>query len=163
LDEIPDLMTTASTDELDLEKCAAAAVNCACFNFRKASRVVTQLFDDALAPIGLRSTQLVILICVAITDSISVVRLAHELVMDRSTVARNLKPLEREGLLTIVPGDDRRTRLVRLTPAGRAKLIAAVPLWEQAQGGFVARLGADRWNVLLENLTTTVDLMRGSM
>jgi DNA-binding MarR family transcriptional regulator len=149
-------------DGAALEKLQQAAVNCACFNFRKASRAVTNLFDETLQPLGLRSTQLVILIVVALSERITVVRLANQLVMDRSTVARNLKPLERDGLITIEAGDDRRTRIVDLTPKGRETLLAAVPLWEKAQSQFVDSIGSSRWSSLLENLTHTVDATRSS-
>jgi hypothetical protein len=75
-----------SAPALDLELCAQAAASCACFNFRKASRAVTQRFDELLQPTGLRSTQLVVLIAVAVSDSPGVATLARALVMDRSTL-----------------------------------------------------------------------------
>lgn len=148
--------------QLDLQKCVEAANHCACFNFRKASRAVTQLFDDALQPTGLRSTQLVILIAAAVFDAVSVSRLARELVMDRSTLTRNLRPLERRGLIALAPGKDERTRLVALTSAGKKQLSAALPVWEQAQTRFQEKLGAARWKSLLQGLTATVDAALGS-
>ena len=114
---------------------------CACFNFRKASRAVTKFFDETLAPSGLRSTQLAIPLNVAASQPpansdeppTTVIQLAREMVMDRSTLARNLKPLKKQRLVKIVPGQDRRTRVVRLTARDRQALAGAVPLWEQAQ------------------------------
>jgi hypothetical protein len=88
--------------ELDLEACAQAAAVCACFNFRKASRAVTQHFDEQLQPTGLRSTQLVILLAVAVYESSGMAELARALVMDRSTLTRNLRPLINQGLLTLI-------------------------------------------------------------
>ena len=147
-----------SKPSLDLAKCAEAATNCACFNFRKASRAVTQLFDDALQPTGLRSTQLVILIAAAVFDSAAVSRLARELVMDRSTLTRNLRPLERRGLLELVPGKDVRTRLVVLTPSGKQQLAEALPIWEAAQQRFQEQLGQARWEQLQQSLAATVQV-----
>lgn len=149
------------TPPLDVSKCAEAAATCACFHFRKASRAVTQLFDDALQHTGLRSTQLVILIAAAVYESLSVSRLAKELVMDRSTLTRNLRPLERRGLLQLVPGKDVRTRLVALTPAGRDALAGALPAWESAQQEFQGQLGPARWTHLLESLMVTVHVAVG--
>jgi DNA-binding MarR family transcriptional regulator len=142
--------------QVDLDKCAVAAATCACFHFRKAARVVTQYFDDSLQQVGLRSTQLVILIVLAVMRKISVARIAEILVMDRSTVARNLKPLARNELLTIEPGSDRRTRMVQLTDLGRRKLIAAMPIWERTQGTFTGRIGDPTWSVLLDQLNQVV-------
>jgi DNA-binding MarR family transcriptional regulator len=147
---------------LDLQKCIEAATNCACFNFRKASRAVTQLFDDALQPTGLRSTQLVILIAAAVFEGVSVSRLAKELVMDRSTLTRNLRPLERRGLILLESGKDERTRLVRLTPAGQTNLAAALPVWERAQLQFQEKLGDERWKQLLASLGATVEVAHDS-
>jgi DNA-binding MarR family transcriptional regulator len=150
----------AGQKTLDRDLIADAARQCACFQFRKASRTVTQMFDATLQPTGLRSTQLVILIMLAGESTISVARLAKNLVMDRSTVARNLKPLERQGFVVTEAGADRRTRLTRLTDAGREKLIEAVPYWQNAQSRVVTQLGDSRWQALLGHLNATVELLR---
>jgi DNA-binding MarR family transcriptional regulator len=144
------------TIELDLDACAQAAAVCACFNFRKASRAVTQHFDEQLQPTGLRSTQLVILLAVAVHESSGMAELARALVMDRSTLTRNLRPLIKQGFLTLNLGSDRRTRLIQLTPEGRRALKRAIPVWEKAQTQFVGELGADRWKTLLGLLGDTV-------
>ena len=149
-----------STDQSRDAKIAQAAATCACFNFRKASRAVTQLFDETLQPVGLRSTQLVILIATHLLKSASVARLAKELVVERSTLTRNLMPLEKQKLVKIVPGDDKRTRLVTLTPKGLSLLDDAMPLWEQAQKQFVERLGVPRWDRMLGDLSTAVSATR---
>jgi len=106
--------------------------SCACLNVRKAARAITQLFDEVLQPTGLRSTQFPLLVVVALLGEAPVTQLAEELVMDRTTLARNLKPLESQGLLTIEAGTDRRRHLVRLTERGRQALARALPSWEQA-------------------------------
>jgi DNA-binding MarR family transcriptional regulator len=150
---------TEKAIELDLEACAQAAAVCACFNFRKASRAVTQHFDEQLQPTGLRSTQLVILLAVAVHESSGMAELARALVMDRSTLTRNLRPLINQGLLTLNLGQDRRTRLIQLTPEGRKSLQRAIPVWSKAQNEFVGELGADRWTTLLGLLGETVKIV----
>ncbi len=99
-----------------------------CSNFRKAARSVTQLFDQILAPAGLRSTQLVILITCQLLGPSSIARLAHELVMDRSTLTRNLKPLLALGLLKFSKSDAGKHKSVELTAEGRAALYRACPI-----------------------------------
>lgn len=145
-----------------MEKCAAAAATCACFNLRKASRAVTQHFDEALQPSGLRSTQLVVLLAVALYEGISPARLAREMIMDRSTLLRNLRPLESRGLLQTTAGKDRRSRAVRLTPLGKKTLIQTIPLWEAAQERFENNVGPERWRRLVNDLAETVAATRGA-
>src|SRR5579859_3365772 len=88
---------------------------------RKATRRVSQLYDAALAPIGLRATQRSLLIHIARAGTPGMGDLAADLVLDRSALAHNLKPLERDGLVAVfVDPEDKRGRLVTLTPAGRA-------------------------------------------
>src|SRR5215813_7592579 len=115
----------AEIENTDDRKLAEMARTCACFNFRKASRSVTQLFDQVLAPSGLRSTQLVILITSQLLGPSSIARLARELVMDRSTLTRNLKPLLSTGLLQFVRASSSKHKSVELTQQGRAALVNA--------------------------------------
>ena len=132
--------------------------SCACLNVRKAARAITQLFDEVLQPTGLRSTQFPLLVVVARLREAPVTQLAEELVMDRTTLARNLKPLESQGLLTIEAGTDRRRHLVRLTERGRQALASALPYWEQAQHQVVTRLGVAQWHSLRDSLQATMTL-----
>ena len=129
---------------------------CTCFNLRKATRVVTQLFDDKLRSSGLRATQFTILSVLSGNQPSTVNELAQALVMDRTTLARNLKPLERADLIQNTPGDDRRTRLIELTVHGRNTLNQSLPLWEQAQAEVIEKLGMGPWHNLLERLNQTV-------
>lgn len=152
-------MARRSTD-LDLEECALAAASCACFNLRKASRAVTQLFDEVLQPTGLRSTQLVILLAAALFERASVSQLARELVMDRSTLTRNLRPLIAAGLLELSAGKDGREKQVELTAKGRKSLVKALPVWAGAQQAFVDHVGAARWEELHAGLTRVSALAR---
>ena len=142
--------------QLNMVKLGIVANTCACFNLRKASRTVTQLYDEILQPSGLLATQFTLLVAIALAGSVTITHLAEELVMDRTTLTRNLKPLERQGLIEIAPGQDQRTRVVTLTASGREALVKAIPLWEQAQASVVEGLGQNRWSTLLSNLSDTV-------
>jgi DNA-binding MarR family transcriptional regulator len=116
---------------------------CNCTALRKATRRVSQLYDSALEPCGLRTTQRAILNHIARAGNPPLGELAEALVMDRGALTHNLKPLERDGLVDIsVDPDDRRNRLVALTVAGRAKLAESEPLWKRAQQRFEAGFGA---------------------
>ncbi|MGD0475158.1 MAG: MarR family transcriptional regulator [Candidatus Velthaea sp.] len=106
---------------------------CACAIVRRAAREVTHLYDAALAPTGLRITQYSLLANLDRHGAIAMSDLADVLGMDRTTLTRNLAPLERDGLLSLRPAGRGRTKLVNLTDRGRRDLRAAFPYWEQAQ------------------------------
>ena len=107
---------------------------CSCTELRKASRRLSQLYDAALAPSGLRITQFSILRKLAHFGPLPVTRLAAEAALDRSTMGRNLNPLERRGLVRIEVGNvDQRERVAYLTAAGEAAIEAALPYWRKAQ------------------------------
>ena len=150
----------ASQHEPDLDKCDFMLATCACLNLRKAARAVTQVFDHALQPSGLRSTQLPVLVTLALSGSTTITQLAEELVMDRTSLTRLLKPLESAGLLEIMPGEDRRTRGVSLTDRGKETVANAMPLWEKAQAYVLERVGRRRWHDMRENLSVTVSLVQ---
>ena len=86
------------------------AKNCTNFNLRKATRAVTHLYDEMLKPSGLRSTQYSLLTVLSLGEAETISNLAHKLVMDRTTLTRNLQPLKSQGWIKRVPGEDRRTR-----------------------------------------------------
>lgn len=138
----------------------AAAEECACFKLRKAARAITRLYEHFLQPCGLKATQFSLVVTLSRTGPITVARLADRMELERTTLTRNLRPLETRSLLEIVPGEDRRTRVVVLTTAGRQLLSKALPLWRAAQAEMVSRLGQPRWNDLRELLDTTVDLAK---
>src|SRR5215218_1111495 len=96
----------------------AGGTRCNCLALRQATRRVTQLYDQALAPVGLRITQYPILAWIAADGPMTMKALAERLVMDRATLGHNLRPLQGAGLLELVPGTDRRSRIVALTEAG---------------------------------------------
>lgn len=129
---------------------------CTCFNLRKAARAVTQLYDDALRPSGLRATQFSLLTTIGLARRVSISELADLAVMDRTTLARNLTLLEREGLIRSEAGDDARVREVSLTPTAREKLAVARACWLKIQGQMVDRLGNGRTERLLGDLSAAV-------
>src|SRR3984957_11786060 len=110
---------------------------------RKASRRLTQFYDDALEPSGLRSTQYAILTDLARSGAPpALAELASALVSDRSAVGHNLRPLIRDGYIALEPGaGDRRERRIRLTALGQSKHGEAWPLWQTAQNEFLAVYG----------------------
>jgi DNA-binding MarR family transcriptional regulator len=131
---------------------------CNCLAIRQAARYLTQFYDQFLAPSGLRSTQFSILGKLRGYGPLSINGLAKELVMDRTTLGRNMLPLQREGLIEIVPGTaDRRTKELRLTQAGIERLHAATPGWNQAQSRFEQAFGRKRSSELRALLDDVVD------
>ena len=118
---------------------------CTCLAVRQAARRITQFYDQHLAPAGLRTTQFSILARLRRQGPMTINVLADELVMDRTTLGRNILPLEREGLISIEPGRrDRRSKELRLTEAGAERLEAARKGWREAQTQFAAAFGEER-------------------
>ena len=109
---------------------------CNCFAIRSAARQTTQMYDRRLAKAGLRTTQFSILSAISRQGPFAINELAAFMAMDRTTMGRALRPLEREGLVTIGPGRDGRTRALSLTEAGRTRLEEAILLWREAQEAF---------------------------
>lgn len=141
----------------------AQAQACVCYNTRKAARAITRLYDDLLRPSGVRATQLTLLMVVEALGEPSITELAEQLVMDRTTLARDLRPMEAAGWVAVAPGTDRRTRIVRLTPAGGAALRAALPLWRAAQAALVDRgVGESEWARMRGDLSRLVTLAQRS-
>ncbi|NQW11689.1 MAG: MarR family transcriptional regulator [Alphaproteobacteria bacterium] len=118
----------------ELNRCTAAAV-------RRAARRVTQVYDEALKPLGLTLPQYSVLANLLLIDGASVTELAAQLVVDRTTLTRNLGPLSRSGWVRLEPGADGRSRAVRLTDTGRLILASAVPAWQGAEVRIRAMLG----------------------
>ena len=118
---------------------------CASFNFRRAARAVTSLYDRAFEPFGIRSTQFSILVGVAKTQPTSISALSELLVIDRTTLTRSLRLLKKQGQLTISARAEKRQRFLELTPRGARTLAASLPAWRAAQERFVQTVGADYW------------------
>ena len=120
--------------------------SCACHKVRMAARAVTRAYDEALRPTGLRATQLSVLVAVATGEATSIAALAQLLGMDRSTLTRNLGPLEKEGLITVGAEGWRRSRALEITRKGQSRLREALPLWKKAQDMLKSRLGSSDWS-----------------
>ena len=121
------------------------ADTCNCLAVRQAARHITQYYDQFLAQAGLRTTQFSILVKLKRRGPQTINALARDMVMDRTTLGRNILPLEREGLIVIVKANaDRRSKEVGLTDLGAERLHAAVDGWVQAQAGFEAAFGSNR-------------------
>jgi DNA-binding MarR family transcriptional regulator len=136
----------------------ANCTNCACFNLRKVTRAVTQLYGEMLRPAGLRVTQFSLLVAVRMAGPVGVTRLAEITVMDRTTLTRNLELLQKQGLIEIAAGADRRSRIVTLTAAGNAAIAEALPFWKKAQLHVVNSLGQECWADMLTDLGELVAL-----
>ena len=105
---------------------------CLCLHLQRAARAVARRFDAALRPLSLTNGQFSLLMSLNREEPPSIGSVSALLVMDRTTLTANLKPLERRGLVKVTIDDgDKRTRRLKLTPAGRALLVAAVPIWKQ--------------------------------
>jgi DNA-binding MarR family transcriptional regulator len=125
---------------------------CASFNFRRAARAMTALFDHALKESGIRSTQFTILTAVAKNQPVAIGKIAELLVMDATTLTRNLNLLRKQGLLTASPRGAMRQRFLHLTVEGEKALSLAIPLWRKIQQDFVGQIGEESWNKLREEL-----------
>ncbi len=126
--------------------------NCACFNIRKSARVITKHYDDALHSLNLKPTQFTILAVLSGVDAITVTDLADYMILDRTTLTRNLRPLEKQGMIKTGAGEDRRTRMISLSKKGLNKLEKAIPLWKQAQKEVTEYLGDNRFDKFLNEL-----------
>jgi DNA-binding MarR family transcriptional regulator len=125
---------------------------CNCLAARKASRYLTAAYDQALSPADLRATQFSILYKLAKDGPLTIGELAAVMAMDRTTLSSNLKPLEREGLLEMVPGEDRRVKKVVITKAGVSRYRTAFPLWQAVQQEFEGDYGEKRAEALRNSL-----------
>jgi DNA-binding MarR family transcriptional regulator len=118
---------------------------CNCFAVRAAARHVTQSYDQILAPTGVRTTQYSILARLKRKGPLTINALAEDMVMDRTTLGRNILPLQRDGLITIKSAaSDRRAKELRLTKAGESRLREAFEGWSRAQARFEAAFGEKR-------------------
>lgn len=124
---------------------SAYVESCACHKVRMAARAVTRAYDDALRPVGLRATQLAVLVAVGNDGSMSITALAKLMGMDRTTLTRNVRPLEREGLIAVGLEGWRRSRTLEITKKGQSRLREALPHWERAQETLRRKLGDQNW------------------
>ena len=133
---------------------------CNCLALRQAARQVTQFYDRYLAPSGLRATQYSILAKLDRNGPMSINALAADLVMDRTTLGRNILPLQRDGLVAVARREtDRRSKELRLTRAGATRFKTAFAAWTRAQAAFERAFGAKRaedLRLLMHDVTQAV-------
>jgi DNA-binding MarR family transcriptional regulator len=138
-----------------MTKPATFALPCMCASFRRASRILTQHYDTALRPLGLRATQFTLLQALSQAGEVSQRTLGEILAIDSTTLTRTLAIMGRRGWIASRSGVDRRERWLSLSEAGKAEFKRARPHWEKVQQELRGRLGNKRWNELL-NLTNEV-------
>jgi DNA-binding MarR family transcriptional regulator len=126
---------------------------CVCNTLRMVTRAVTQLYDDALRPSGIRATQFSILATIASKVEANLKQLGDALAIDQTTLTRSLNLLERDGLIERVSHPDRRIKSMRLTAKGRRALEIARPLWAQAQQKVLREIGTKAWADAQRRLT----------
>ncbi|MEZ5829855.1 MAG: MarR family transcriptional regulator [Dongiaceae bacterium] len=125
-----------------------------------AARAITRAYDDALRSTGLRATQVAVLAAVGARGAMSIKSLADSLEMDRTTLSRNLRPLEEHGYVRLAPEARHRSRVLTLTSSGAEALQEALPLWEEAQRRVKRRLGADSWQAVQGALSELIEEVR---
>jgi DNA-binding MarR family transcriptional regulator len=121
---------------------------CACASLRRAARVLTQYYEEALRPLGLRSSQFTLLQALDLTGEITQGNLGRVLAVDSTTLTRTLAIMARSGWVARRRGEDQREWRFRLTSAGQAQLKSAYPYWERAQAEMRKKLGKTRWEAL---------------
>ena len=119
--------------------------------------MVTQLYDDRMRPAGLRATQFALLVHTYAMGQVALTKLAEVMVTDRTTMARNLEPLKNAGLIEVGDGKDRRTRIVKITKAGREKLTEAYPIWKKTQDEVKDIMGHDKWSLMISQASLLVN------
>jgi DNA-binding MarR family transcriptional regulator len=127
---------------------------CVCATLRQAARAVTQVYDNALRPLGLRATQFHTLAEIRTAGEATVTELTRLLLIDQTTLTRNLSLLQKAGLVKEVPKPDGRVKAVQLTTKGNQLLRKAFPLWASAQEAMIGVVGASAW------ISLSVDLRR---
>lgn len=121
-----------------------------CAGFRRTSRALTQMYEEALRPLGLRATQMTILQVLSRAGEVSQGELGAMLAMDSTSLTRTLAIMRRAGWVSEQRGEDRRERRIRLSAAGELKLKRALPVWEKVQARLRGRLGKREWGSLLK-------------
>jgi DNA-binding MarR family transcriptional regulator len=132
---------------------------CMCYNLRKTSRAITQLYDKMLEPSGIPITQFSLLVEISISKSPTITKLANEMIVDRTTLTRNLGILERQGLVDIIELDnDKRIKNIIITNKGKEVLSKALPLWEKAQLNVIEGFGKVNSKDMLSGLSKIIKL-----
>ncbi len=137
---------------------ATPSTACVCGRLRRAARALTQLYDDTMAPSGLRITQFSLLRTLGREGPMRITDLAGVALLDRTALSRNLEPLVAQGFVRIAPGKDARTREVSLTVAGKAALDRALPYWRDAQRVVARKMGQPHIDALVGLLDSVESL-----
>ena len=127
--------------------------DCLCMNLRTAAQALSRSYDAVLAPAGISANQFSLLNYIRSLNTPTVKALAEASGLDRSTLGRNLRVLEKQDYISLGVGEDARTRVIALTPAGRKAVRQAAPLWQSIQDDLVGRLGLKKREQLRELLT----------
>jgi DNA-binding MarR family transcriptional regulator len=136
------------------ERDMSAVENCVCFNLRRVMRVVTQFYDAEMRRHGIRPTQGSILASLQAKDSWNMAELSDWLGMERTTLVRNLRPLQRDDLVQISGGGRGNRVELAITAKGRKQIEKLTPAWKSAQSAAVKTLGEKRWSAILSDLET---------
>ena len=136
--------------ELDM----AAVENCVCFNLRWVTRAVTQFYDAEMRRHGIRPTQGTILLALNAKESWTMADLSDCLGLERTTLVRNLRPLQRDGFVKAVGGGRGNRVEITITTKGRKQVEKLTPAWKSAQSAVVKTLGKQRWSAILSDLET---------
>lgn len=137
----------------------SVAENCVCFNLRRVTRVVTQFYDAEIRRHGIRPTQGTILAALRAKESWSMAELSEFLGMDRTTLVRNLRPLQRDGLVQAAGGGHGKLVELSITNKGRKQIEKFAPAWKSAQSAAVKTLGEKRWSAILADLKTVATVL----
>jgi DNA-binding MarR family transcriptional regulator len=133
-----------------MERSFIPELPCLCGGFRRTARALTQVYEEALRPLGLRATQFTILQALELAGEVSQGRLGEMLAMDSTSLTRTLAIMRRAGWVGEHRGEDRRERRIRLSSEGEAKLKRALPVWEKVQARLRRKLGKPKWESLLQ-------------
>src|SRR5213596_4054971 len=138
----------------------SAPENCVCFNLRRVTRAVTQFYDSEMRRHGIRPTQGTILSSLQAKESWNMAELSDWLGMDRTTLVRNLRPLQRDGLVQAVGGGRGNRVELSITAKGRKQIEKLTPAWKSAQNAAVKTLGEKRWSGILTDLEAAASALK---
>ena len=147
-------------DEESLNQELFECTKCVGFNLRLALRAVSQHFDNTIKPSGILGTQFTLLVMIKLLGPITITKLAERGLMDRTTLSRNIKPLQKMGLIEIKTGNDKRLKEIAVTDTGIEKLKESLPLWKKAQEQALSNIGDESWSTLRENLFGLIEAVR---
>ena len=147
-------------DDSELALWSEVSKICVGFNLRRAARAVSRFYDSTFQNSGIRGTQFSMLVAIHTYGPLTINDLANGGVMDQTTVSRNVRCLQKQGYVEMVPGTDKRTRAVNITNKGKSVLRSAIPQWKTAQAHMKKKLGDTGMKALLEGLQMATNAVR---